>query len=171
MKNIDGYPNYQVSTEGKVRNVNTNKCIHQQLMKNGYKKVELWNNGVGKTKSVHRLVANAFIDGDHSGLDVNHLDGDKTNNSLSNLEICTRKENMRHAIKHNLFHPTLPKPKKKPIKIIETGEVFESVTECAKHIGAYHQNICKCFRDDLNVNTCRGYHFEYISEEEYNKSK
>ena len=106
-KNIDGYPNYQVSTEGKVRNVNTNNCIHQQLMKNGYKKVELWNNGVGKTKSVHRLVANAFIDGDHSGLDVNHLDGDKTNNSLSNLEICTRKENMRHAIKHNLFHPNV----------------------------------------------------------------
>ena len=51
---------------------------------------------------IHRLVADSFFDGDHKRLDVNHIDGNKANNNLTNLEWCTRQENIKHAFINGL---------------------------------------------------------------------
>ena len=63
----------------------------------------------GNTKYVHRVVADTFFDGDHSKMDVNHIDGNKLNNHISNLEWCSRKDNIDHAFINGLKYPTVVK--------------------------------------------------------------
>lgn len=91
-------PKYQVSNTGLVRNKNTGRVLRQEMTYRGYKRVSL----DGKHNYVHRLVAGTFFDGDHEGLDAVHLDGNKTNNHVSNLKWMTRKENISHAIELGL---------------------------------------------------------------------
>ena len=74
--------------------VKSNGYVHVSLRKPGEKQVK---------RHVHRLVAFAFVPGFAAGLEVNHLDGDKTNNHASNLAWCTHFENMRHANESGLF--------------------------------------------------------------------
>jgi hypothetical protein len=71
------------------------RIVTQSRHSGGYLIVAL---RTGKKHYVHRLVIAAFVGSAPSGRDVNHIDGDKTNNSLSNLEYCDRKHNVRHAI-------------------------------------------------------------------------
>lgn len=96
IKNDDGDDSrYEVSNEGRIRNTETGRYLKGRLNKkeNGYYRV----NVSGKDEYVHRLVAKAFYDCDQPNLEVNHIDGDKTNNHLSNLEWVTHKENIDHA--------------------------------------------------------------------------
>lgn len=75
-----------------VMRARKNKCGYMQI-------ILVDNDGVRQTWLVHRAVAAAFLEGgDDSKMQVNHIDGDKTNNCLSNLELVTAKENTRHAI-------------------------------------------------------------------------
>lgn len=97
-------PDYEVSNYGNVRNVLTGKILAQSdNKKDGYARVSLH-----RTKYyVHRLVVHAFFDCDLTDKDVNHIDGNKHNNHISNLELCTRKENIRHAVDNGLFKRTI----------------------------------------------------------------
>ena len=70
---------------------------------NGYVYVFLCNNGKYRNIRVHRLVAEAFIPNPNNLPQINHKDGNKQNNKVDNLEWCTCQENIRHAIKNNLF--------------------------------------------------------------------
>lgn len=76
-----------------------------QTTKAGYKQIQAAHNGKRKTFMVHRLVAMAFVERKGIELEVNHLDGDKANNAYTNLEWCTRKENLHHAIRTGLKDP------------------------------------------------------------------
>lgn len=98
-KQIENYPNYQVSSDGQIKN--QNGMIMRLTDKDGYSRIMLSNNGVRKQYLVHRLVAFAFIINHNSKPEINHLDLDKKNNSIDNLEWCTRKENIDHAIANN----------------------------------------------------------------------
>lgn len=73
------------------------KIRNQQTNRYGYKTIKLCKLGNCKQARVHRLVAEAFIDTDNLNNQINHIDGDKTNNIVSNLEWVTAAENMRHA--------------------------------------------------------------------------
>lgn len=152
---------YQVSSFGKVMNGLTNKILKQQIDKNGYKTVTLSANGEKYAKRVHRLVAEAFIEGDHTGMDVNHIDGNKLNNRLSNLEFCTRKENINHALKYDLSKTN--NFGKNPIKVKcnETGKVYESINSCSRDTGVDTSDI-KRYIDGKVKNTCKGYTFTKI---------
>lgn len=99
---VKGHPNYEVSNYGTVINKKNGKQVIPRMNTNGYLRVFI----DGKKIYLHRVVADSFFDGDHTGLDVNHKDGDPTNNFLGNLEWCTRKENINHAIRTGLFHRT-----------------------------------------------------------------
>ena len=68
----------------------------------GYLKVVLRHNKQSKNKYLHRLIAEHFIENPTNAPMVNHKDGNKLNNHVSNLEWCTRKQNVNHAVKNNL---------------------------------------------------------------------
>lgn len=166
---INGYSNYSVSKNGEIRNDMTGKIKSGRNNRYGYSVVDLYSNGKRQTERVHRLVANTFIPNPENKSQVNHINGDKQNNSISNLEWCTASENMRHAFDIGLVEPSRSMlGKRNPnagrhgrsVRIVETGEVFSSITECEKAIGGNNRHICDCLSG--RQNTHRGYHFEYV---------
>ena len=94
-KSIADFPNYDVSSLGNVRNNKTGKLM-KICVKSGYYHVCLVNDNYKKSFKVHRLVALEFIENPEDKLEVNHKDKNKLNNSLSNLEWMTRRENNIH---------------------------------------------------------------------------
>ena len=117
-KDIKGYEGmYQVSTQGNLKSldriVNHPKSIKLTLKGgvikssvngSGYKIVQLNKNGKGVIYLVHRLVSGAYLNNPDNKPQVNHIDGNKANNLLENLEWVTRSENMIHAYENNLNH-------------------------------------------------------------------
>lgn len=103
-KDIDGYENlYQVSNLGNVRSLNyrhTRKPNNIAKAKNrdGYSTVRMNKFGKRAVKQIHQLVAKTFIPNPENKPEVNHKDGNKENNQVSNLEWVTSKENTKHAI-------------------------------------------------------------------------
>ncbi len=82
---------------------------------NGYYQIKLSKNGKTKTIKVHKLIVEHFMKKIPKELTVNHKDGNKLNNYINNLEICTQKENIKHAIDNNLIDINYLKEKMKKI--------------------------------------------------------
>lgn len=89
---------YEASTEGHIRNKRTKHILKEFAGKDGYLRTQF----DGKTQTVHRVIAKAFLPVENGKDFVNHKDGHKENNSVENLEWCTRSENMEHAYKMGL---------------------------------------------------------------------
>lgn len=164
-KDIDGFPGYQVSSEGRVRcfrdfhgNItDTNRILKPDVNKDGYYQLTLYTIDHKKVpKRVHRLVATAFL-GPNEGLVVNHINGNKLDNSLVNLEFVTAERNSTLAAEAGLY-------KTKSVRIIETGEVFRSLRECGKAIDYHPCDISRCLSGKKD--NIRGLHFEYADEKE-----
>ena len=96
-KDVDGYPNYQVTSWGRVLNKTTGKFIAQDETSKGYLRVTLWSDGRKRNHKVHRLVAKAFLPNTFNKPQVNHIDGNPQNNSVTNLEWVTNAENAEKA--------------------------------------------------------------------------
>ena len=93
-KTIEGYPNYEVSNTGRViSHARTHDKELRQMEQRGYLVVGLCRENIVKRILVHRLVAQAFCDNPHNKSQVNHIDGNRKNNSAENLEWVTPKEN------------------------------------------------------------------------------
>lgn len=88
---------YQVSQDWKVKNIQTGKILKTKISKFWYENIILSKNCKRSNLMVHRLVAIAFIDNPHNYEQVNHIDWNKSNNTLSNLEWCSRSQNVIHA--------------------------------------------------------------------------
>lgn len=89
---------YEVSPDGHIRNKTTKRVLREFVGKDGYLRTQLHR----KTTLIHRIVATAFIPNPNNLPEVNHKDGNKQNNSVSNLEWVTRSENQTHAYKLGL---------------------------------------------------------------------
>lgn len=98
-KNIDGYKNYKVSNLGRVKNIKKNIILAPILKSTGYIQFGISENGKAKCALAHRLVAEAFIPNPDNKPQVNHIDGIKNNNIVTNLEWNTPSENSLHT--HN----------------------------------------------------------------------
>ena len=98
-KDIPGYEGlYQASTSGEIKSLfRYNKILKQTVGKNGYKAVELFKNKKGKRFSVHRLIALTFIPNPYNKPQINHIDENKVNNNIENLEWVTAEENLKHG--------------------------------------------------------------------------
>ena len=130
-KIIKDYESYKVRSDGKVismyrrsgrdgkgidyKEIELKPCYNKQ----GYNMVNLFKDGKQKTKLVHRLVAEAFIPNPDNLPQVNHIDGNKDNNNVSNLEWCSALQNNTHAIKNGLRDPHLIGEKNGMSKITE----------------------------------------------------
>lgn len=158
---IRGYGDkYSVSNLGNIRNDMNNKVLAPGVASNGYLTVSLCENGKCHTCTVHRLVAENFVSGKSATCRiVNHIDGDKTNNSADNLEWCTVKENVSHAT-NILGH----KPGKsfRRVLCVNTGETFENVAEASKKMNVNRGNIISVING--NRTTAGGYFWVAIDK-------
>lgn len=160
-RKINGFPNYSVSDTGLVKNDDTRKILTPQLTR-GYYYVHPCKNGKWRNIYVHRLVATAFIPNPENKPQVNHIDGNPKNNCVTNLEWCTASENQLHKTRVLGKMPSMIEAInacKKQVVCVETGEIFESITEAAKSVGASQPNISKV----LHGVTCTagGYHWRF----------
>lgn len=133
-KRILNYEDYAVTTDGDVISYKNNKrkILHKTVhSKNGYENIKLCKNNITKTFLVHRLVAQAFIPNPNNLPEVNHKDKNRSNNCVSNLEWCTRKQNLYDSYItmspiRNYINCSLYNPKGEKIKD------FQSITEACK---------------------------------------
>lgn len=100
---IKEFPNYEINSDSIVRNKKTLKIMSQYIGSTGYYMVTLRGPGLHKPRKVHRLLAMAFIPNPNSLPEVNHLDGNKLNNAIPNLEWTTHRANMEHALRTGLY--------------------------------------------------------------------
>ena len=103
MKEIPFAKNYKIDTQGNVFSLHRNRLMKPHLIRNGYLRVNIkCDDGVARAFLIHRLVALTYIPNPDFKSEVNHIDGIKTNNTLSNLEWATREENQQHAFSNGL---------------------------------------------------------------------
>lgn len=137
--------NYEVSNEGRVRNSKTKRIIIPTVNSHGYEVVTLYGNGTKHTKRVHRLIASNFFNEDLNEYDVKHKDCNKLNNRVDNLRLKKRYGSRN----------------KKRIRVVETGEVYESITECSKDLGVSISMISKMI-NGCSFGSKTDYHFEVV---------
>ena len=100
--NIKGFPNYEVTKQGKVINLITGRTLKPDTNRTGYLRVTLSRDGKTKRFFIHRLVALHYLPNPEMLKEVNHIDGNKTNNDVSNLEWNSSSQNKKHAVENGL---------------------------------------------------------------------
>lgn len=189
-RDVVGYEGYyQVSNMGNVRSIDrwvTSKTGVKRFYKgvaikqnvnpvSGYYQVGLRKKGKHKTFRVHCLVAMAFLENEAGLSDVDHIDCDKSNNTVNNLRYVSHADNMRLAQENGRFNyekmaerlrnpemrAIVDKAHMKPI-IRDDGAIFESIKEAAKAIGCHPTLIGHQLHG--RVKTCKGWSFKYATD-------
>lgn len=102
-------PFFMVSSDGRVKVTDTGELANILDNGHGYKQVQIMRNAKRYTRYVHRLVAECFLDNAEGYTEVNHIDGNKANNDVNNLEWCNHSQNLIHAFRTGLRQNTTPK--------------------------------------------------------------
>lgn len=125
-KPIKDYPHLLISRTGRVWSTTYDKELRPHITNRGYVRVSLSKDKTVKNGSVHRLVAEAFIPNPDNLPCVDHIDGNKLNNKVENLQWISTSNNMRKACKGKgkLGTPI-------PVICVETGKVYRSLKEAA----------------------------------------
>lgn len=150
---------YSVSTDGLVRKDTKNNYILSQSSQQDYKFVTLQLEGKQKRMRVHRLVAETFIPNPENKPFVNHIDGNRSNNNVENLEWVTPSENTQHAVATGLM---MNGRKRAVIQYNLQGEkmmTFESASEAARQTGGSQSKITMCCRRQRE--TANDYQWRY----------
>lgn len=180
-KDIEGYEGlYQVSNLGRVKSLarittfknrdsvryETEKILTLAKHHKGYLKAQLRKEDVLKGYFIHRLVALAFIPNPENKSTVNHKDGDKSNNTVDNLEWMTNQENMKHAYDTGIRNnDKVSEMKWKPVaQYTKDGELlrtYKSVKEALEENPGFHQSgVARCARGQQK--TAHGFGWRYI---------
>ena len=155
-KDVDGYQgHYQVSNLGRVRSLTRTikgrwglQIEQGQIMspveRNGYLRVCLKKDGKGRNFPIHRLVAIAFIQNPNNLPEVNHINENKKDNRLCNLEWCDRKHNCKYGTRTERLSKKLSK---EVLQLTMAGEVvakFKSAKDVQRKLGYSSSYICEC---------------------------
>ena len=141
---IEGFENYEVSNLGKVRNIKSGIMLKPWFTKDGYLRHCLYKHNKRKNLLLHRIIATAFIDNPEKKPQVNHIDENKLNNDLSNLEWCTERENAIHGTRIKRIAEKLSQ------KVIQLDlndnilNVFKSMRQAERETGVLVGNISSC---------------------------
>lgn len=158
-KTIKDYEDYEVSNMGNVRRLFPKgyHYLKQIQQRDGYMRVKLCKNGQPKRFSVHRLVAQAFLDNPLNLPQVNHKNHIRTDNRVDNLEWCDNKYNTRYSLA-------------KPIVGFNDKMViaFEAIRD-VELIGLHFQNVSRCLSG--RYKQAYGLQWKYITREEYDRLK
>lgn len=159
------YENYEVSNFGKVRNKNTGYILTPAVHHKGYLKAQMKDNTKHVGRFIHRLVAIAFIPNPSNLPQIDHLDNDKTNNHVSNLEWVTGKENHRRKVADGLnVVPENAGRQKQPIKaFLKDGTFvgeFPYITKAAEELGLEQSAISLVLKGTYK--STKGYVFERV---------
>lgn len=151
---------YKISNMGRVFSMITSKIMKYDNVA-GYNQVTFYNGKYKKRYKVHRLVMLAFIG--NSDLQVNHINGIKSDNRLSNLEYVTQSENMKHAYKIGLEKPC-DNGFKKSVRVIKNSEeiTFVSIREMCRIMNFDRRTVLRHISGSSSYRTIKGYKIEVI---------
>lgn len=176
-RDIDGYVGYyQISNNGRVKSIdrviirsnNKKQTFKERIIRpakspNGYLSVSLFKNGKGKQHTIHSLVATAFLANKNEC--INHIDGNKENNCVDNLEWCTYSENLYHANKLGLVkHKSrYGKDNSNAKSVVQTlngriVKIWDSMADAERN-GFSVKSISNCCRGESNSH--KGYGWRY----------
>ena len=185
-KDIEGYEGlYQVSNMGRVKSLNYRRTGKEEILKGvdygeGYLYVSLWKNGKVKQCRINRLVAQAFLENPQNLPEVNHKNEDKNDNSIENLEWCSKSYNINYGTrnkkagkkltgkKHSEEHnKKIGKKLSKPVFSVdkESGLImwWESAMEASRQTGISQGNISNCCQGKANS---AGNHYWFYADDD-----
>lgn len=160
-KDIEDYKGkYQISNLGRVKSLNYSNTgkegiINAKDNSKGYLRVRLYKDGKRKNYRVNRLVAQTFLPNPSNLPEVNHIDQDKHNNCVDNLEWCTTQYNVEYS------------QGKAVIGISKVSGLileFPSIREAEKQMGISHSHICECCKGKRK--SAKGFYWHYANSEE-----
>ena len=173
-RTIEEFPDYEVSDGGLVYSHKSHKELRQSRQPNGYMSVELFNAKGSRRFLVHRLVALAFIPNVNELPQVNHINEDKIDNRVENLEWVTARQNILHGTvrarrKAHTDYSTEARKENarqasrrmwKRTVNLTTGEVFQNAMEAARHYNISHSHICECCNQQRK--SAGGYRWAFV---------
>ena len=161
---IPGYEGlYSINENGDVFSHNTNRMLKLRPNSNGYLRADLYKNSVRNQVLVHRLVGMLFIPNPQNRNELNHINGDRTDNNVKNLEWSTRSENLLHSYQNGRVGPGLGKlgalhANAHAVKCLTNGKVYGSQREAARELNLCYKQINQALCGKQS--TVKGYKFE-----------
>ena len=173
MLEIKPYPldsDYMVYSDGRIWAKKKKKHFLVPQDNNGYKRVCITINGVKKSRTVHRIVAETFLENPDNLPQINHKDENKANNDASNLEYCTAKYNTNYGTRPERVAKSRREKASKGRAVYQLDDdmniiaKYKSISEAARAIGCFDSNIgCSC-RNPQRYPHIKGYRWRFVED-------
>lgn len=161
-KTMKEHTDYEISNLGRIKNKKTGRIRKTTISNKGYKQIIVYINKKAKTYYVHRLVANNFIDNPNNLKEVNHINENKLDNRVINLEWCNGEYNLHYGNRVQRIlkakEPTFKKIKQKDLQG-NTIKIWKNIIEIQKETSFNKQSIYKCCNGKHK--SSNGYIWEY----------
>ena len=165
-KDVVGYEGlYMISNLGRIKSFHHKRAriLKPGQNKLGYRMLSLFKNEIGKTKMVHRLIAESFIPNTENKPCIDHINGDPTDNRIENMKWCTHKENLNNPVTRKKMSNTWANEElKEKMRFMQKHRIgvdmltldgkyirsFDSIRQASFHSGAWDSEIARCCKDE-----------------------